>query len=397
MREDAQMNVNEVFNEMVKYENQKVLFESKVADSLQFLKNSGKKLRLAELEIKALTYVNTKIKESYENWSKDLFDNGETSVLPITVVEYFGSKMIDDDAIEKIVGSFFHYLHSFYDSYAQFLNSALLENGALDINDSSFFKVRQKLSNLPEYQTIFDELERIAKTLEYRYIDDFNNINKHQFTLELQSALSLNDGAIDQEIPGFQKKGTHEADELTQRLHNSLDMTLKLYQTVTELVMNHLKNNSNAYTQNRFHTISVKTQIGFGDGGNGGAIFITLDDPYTLTNGESYYVLLAKKDDSNEKIKVENILTDSLILQNTKDEKLGLLEAHPLVNPNILTYRKYKLVLTIDIEKAYLMHFFSPKTFQNGFGVLEIISTENNQEESQAVEPASSGSDVSRK
>lgn len=390
------MSVNEVYNEMVKYENQKILLESKVADSLQFLKNSGKKLELAELELKALSYVNQKIKESYENWNKDLFANGKTNTLPITVVDYFGSKMLDDDAIEKIVGSFFHYLHSFYDSYAQFINSTLLtiEKKALDIDTSSFFRVRERLKNIHDFQSVYDKLEQVAQTVEYKYIDNFNNINKHQFTLELQSTVILNDGAIEQEIPSFSKKGQHHgADEITNRLENSLDMSLNLYQTVTNLIMSYLKNNANAYSQNRYHKISIKNQIGFGSGGDGGAIFITFDDTRNITDGESYFVLLAKEDDLNEEIKVENIIADTLILQNTNGEMLGWLKALTPVNPNILTYREYRLVLSTEMEKAYVIHFFTPKKLQFGYGESEVVFKGNNQVEAKAVVSESTGSE----
>ncbi|REE81585.1 hypothetical protein A8990_118111 [Paenibacillus taihuensis] len=373
-----------IFEKIFSYDNQKVLFESKVLDSLQFLKNSGKKLQLAELEVKALNYVNQKSRENYSDWNKDLFANGKTNALPITVLEYFGTTLMDDDAIEKIVGSFFHYLHSFYDSYAQFINSTLLmlSKKVLDINHSSFFQVRERLKGITEFQPIYDNLEQVAQTMEYKYIDDFNNINKHQFTLELQSTLVLNDGTIEQEIPSFSKKDRqHGADEMTKRLDSSFKMSLMMFQTVTDLVMDYLKNNVTDQPQNRYHTISIKEQSGFGNSGDGAAIFITIDDLREISEGDSFFVLLAKEDDTDRKIRVENILTDNLMLQNINGKKLGFLKAQAPVNPNILMYREYRVVLTTEIEKAYVLHFFEPKTVQFGYGDNETIFKLNNQEE----------------
>lgn len=197
------MNVLKVYENLVQFQNKKLLFDNKVIDALQFLTNAAKKLRLAEVEINALTYVNNRIKESYDLWNKELLDNGRSNLLPSVTLEYFGTIMSDDDANEKITGSFFHYLHSFFDNFAQFINTSLLANKEVDINKASFAVIRTKLRTYPEYSTILKELENFSQTTEFQYIEDFNNINKHQYTIDVQCTLTLKDGHMEQEIPEF--------------------------------------------------------------------------------------------------------------------------------------------------------------------------------------------------
>lgn len=85
------MNVRRVYEDLVNYENEKLLFENKVIDALQFLKNSAKKLRYAEIELNALTFVNDKIKESYDQWNKEFFDNEKINFFPITIFSNYHS------------------------------------------------------------------------------------------------------------------------------------------------------------------------------------------------------------------------------------------------------------------------------------------------------------------
>jgi uncharacterized Rmd1/YagE family protein len=93
--------------------------------------------------------------------------------------------MSDDDATEKIIGSFFHYLHSFFDNFAQFINTALLANNSIDINKASFAIIRQKLNAYPEYSLILQELENFSQTTEFQYIEDFKLEVREESEFEL--------------------------------------------------------------------------------------------------------------------------------------------------------------------------------------------------------------------
>ena len=288
-------------------------------------------------------------------------------------MEYFGTKLLDDDAIEKIVGSFFHYLHSFFDNFAQFINFALLGNIAVDINKASFLVIKNRLKELPEYHKIFNELENFSQTLEFGYIEDFNNINKHQYTIDVQSTLFLNDGQIEQKIPQFQKKERfHDSKELKEKMLNSFDATLKFFETVTKMVFDQLKQNNHNYITNRYHNVSIKTQLGFGEGQNGGAVLLKVDNS-NITNGNIFYLLLSKIEFESNKIVTQNILTDSVIVQDSNGHNIGILEALEPPNANIIKYRKYKLTLHSDMRAIYMQHFFKPKKLQMGFGEGEII------------------------
>jgi len=138
------------------------------------------------------------------------------------------------------------------------------------------------------------------------------------------------------------------------------------------MIFDYLKQNSHNYTINRYHNVSIKAQLGFGEGQDGGAVILTVDHS-NFSEGDVFYVLLSKIEPSSNKIVAKNIFTDSIMVQNIKGENIAILECLEPVNLNIAKYRKYKISIPTNINAVYAQHYYKPKKFQMGFGEGEII------------------------
>jgi hypothetical protein len=138
------------------------------------------------------------------------------------------------------------------------------------------------------------------------------------------------------------------------------------------MIFNHLRQNNHNYITNRHHNVSIKAQLGFGEGQDGGAVLLTVDNS-NITNGDTFHLLLSKIETNTNKVVAKNLLTDSVIVQNSNGDHIAILEVLEPPNANIIKYRKYKITIHSDMSAIYAQYFFKPKKFQMGFGEGEII------------------------
>lgn len=56
------------------------------------------------------------------------------------------------------------------------------------------------------YKEISDMIDNCINSTMYKFIEDYNNVTKHQINILVDSRLYLNNGDLKTNIPGFEKK-----------------------------------------------------------------------------------------------------------------------------------------------------------------------------------------------
>lgn len=159
----------------------KLLKDKKVADSYQFYTSCKYKLYFAETSFQALQNLIKKYQQTEtERVNKVFFDAASTGVGKYIAhddnVDFFGVQMNVTSAMDKLTMEIMGLLHNFFDTYAQWLNSALLGEEALPIKRATLVNIAQKLTTYPEYAgTFVTTLSATPNDAQYLYIADFNN------------------------------------------------------------------------------------------------------------------------------------------------------------------------------------------------------------------------------
>lgn len=368
---------------LLDYEQKKVLFDSMVIDGIQFLDSSMVKLKMAHLELCSLRNIKKGIKESFFQWKSELIEKGSVSNFPESRFDYFGNKISDEIALFKVASSSFYYLHSFFDNYAQFLNTTLLANQAMDRNCVSIKMLANHLRQKDIYNEILDMIDNCLSDPMYQFIEDYNNVTKHQINIFVDSRLYLNDGDLKTNIPGFDKKRksdivTHLSNDLETKIYNSYEFTRNFCIDTTQKVYEILKNHQHLYTKNRYHSVNARIQLPNPNKNvmKAAEVYIVTDNQ--VKQGEKYYFLFCKNDD--EDISLNNSTYKSIIIKNSDNEIIGMLTAD---DPGILDdsidrvilfqYRSYTANID-NYSSIFIDHLKNTDKISVGYGDITVIS-----------------------
>jgi hypothetical protein len=175
----------------------KLLKDKKVADAFQFYKSCNYKLYFAECSFQALENVINKYQVSEAETVNKVYTDALSSGVGKYIahdnnVDYLGVQMNVTCVMDKLTMEMMGLLHSFFDTYAQWLNTALLGEEALPIKKASLVKVAQELIKYPEYAGSFmTMISQLPNDTQYVYISDFNNILKHRYQIYVENKFDI--------------------------------------------------------------------------------------------------------------------------------------------------------------------------------------------------------------
>jgi hypothetical protein len=209
-------------------------------ESIDLIEYAQQKIIFAILDLNAYYYAIGKIKESYTEWIKPLFEKGRVSNFPDSNVEYCSTQVPSDVFFNKINFSFYSSIHSFFDNYGQFMCSCLFparpESVKFYFND-----VYKELGGNSTFLDIFNKVQEFKRKNIFQYITDIDNVNKHRYTVSPLVTTWLNDGEITTELPEFIKeKRRHNKTDMVDNYEDSLDLAIEFYNKVTPLIIQYL-------------------------------------------------------------------------------------------------------------------------------------------------------------
>lgn len=347
---------------MTNFELQKLLKEKYIIDSYQFLSTCEFKIFSSEISYKALTNICVEQFNKFDTQREELFKNAfETGMGTIKAeedeIDYFGVKVNRDVLIDKLTIEIFSTLHSFFDTYAQLLNSALFANKSLKIKDVSFTKVIDNLDSFPEYTgTFISLLKSVKQSSEFTFITDINNIVKHRFQIYTQTKFNLFDGNKNLIIPKFRKgNNVYTEKELLDIIKDCFDYCKNLLKEFVLFVESYFSLHDNNYVSNRVY--NPKTQLVFDNKEDAKNLknpmnsihFIELDKNNLE---QEYRILLLRIDEESERIELYNSIYDLIAVKDiVSKEFIGILkpkdsETYSIDDGRITEYRKYEFIST---------------------------------------------------
>ena len=252
---------NDLLNKYFTQNTLDTLHKNLVCDTIPFIESIFKKLKYALIEFDSIDFIVNSMKQDRENWFEELNKNKTTGIPEISNISYFGNNLETDEAIEKLVFSFFQYLHSVYDISAHLINTALFANEKKSIDSVTFKTISEIIKNYIEYIDVKTLIDKAKENEFFKYIDAFNNINKHQYNMELSVVLNISYGEVETKIGKFEKKGlSYPEVNMMEHMENCLKETLSYVNKLLGWILNYLNNNSHKYNQNRFHSINAYFQ-----------------------------------------------------------------------------------------------------------------------------------------
>jgi hypothetical protein len=367
-----EMTYEDLLDKYVNGDTLQLLFDAKVCDSIQFFEASITKLQFAKIECQAIFNLEKVLQTDNEAWRRELFTKKYATNFKVVDVDYFSIKLDYKIIKQKLVYNFFHYLHGLFDTSAQFINKSLLADKQKKIDDVSMKSIKKELSKFPEFVSIHNFIEETMNEQDFQYIEDFNNINKHQYSLELFTSISINDGTIDSQIPSFEKKeNKHDVVDLNKKIDQSLNYAINYVHSLCEQVFAYIKTHQSSYNKFRYHSVINHIQKSRSNNTTleGSNTFLVTDDIFQI--GDIVGIMLVSNDD--QRYKFRNITSESIFIKNTNEQEIGMLSViEPIKNNNdkyeLFEYRKYKVQKLGDVEKELVLNFFKkPKQIQGNF------------------------------
>lgn len=229
-----------------------LLKNKKIADAYQYYIACGYKLYYAECSYQALENVKPRAIKALS----DLVANrkGVNGVQDDTV-DFLGVPMDATHVVDMLTVDIFSLLHGFFDTFAQWMNAAMLGEKALEIRGVSLAKFGEELSKYPEYTGAFvRRLVALTKEPEYRYIADFNNILKHRGQIFVKNQCDVLSGRGDVSVPSFVKdKRVHAKEPLSDVLKKSLDYCRELFDESVDYIEQYYADYDNNYVSHRMY------------------------------------------------------------------------------------------------------------------------------------------------
>jgi len=342
------------------------LCKNMICDTIPFLESVFTKLEYALIELNSIDFVVNSLKQDRENWFQELHKNKSAELPETKTISYFGHTLDTDEAVEKLVFSFFQYIHSVYDISSHLVNTALLANEKKKIDSVAFKTISETIKNYPQYIEVKTLIDTTKANDSFKYIDDINNINKHQYNMGLHVMLNISYGEVETKIGRFEKKGTpHPEVNMKQHMENCLKGTLSYLDNLLGWILNYLNNNKPIYNQNRFHSINAWFQKCKNDSSQDGG-YLYIITPFNLNVGDTFRILYVHKDGEG-RLTYKNIHSEDIFLKDSKDQFYGKAEyvkgTYDTVNPifELLEYREYKVTKVGNIDGDIAISLWKPK------------------------------------
>jgi|GEM_PF-6284318 len=215
--------------------------------ALAYLKSAQDKILYSILDINGFYSVQKAIDDSYKEWNRKLMKGGlsgsVSDVLPHDAVSYFGGDVPTELLLDKIHLNFFSTIHSFFDTYAQFLYRTLFPKDNVP-SKLYFYNVKDKISSDSTMVSVEKAIEQYTSQSTYSYISDMDNTNKHSRHVSPETTIFLNDGEQQTDVPAFQKgKRSHDKQPMQDLLEDSTALVKGFFNDVTTEVLKYVRTN----------------------------------------------------------------------------------------------------------------------------------------------------------
>lgn len=161
--------------------------------------------------------------------------------------------------MDKLTMEIMGLLHNFFDTYAQWLNSALLGEDAFSIKRVTLTNIVKQLSAYPEYAgTFVTKLAATPNEDQYLYIADFNNTLKHRYQIYVKNKFDILSVTGDVNSPSFTKNGRiHLKEDALEVLKKSLDYCKNLLDESRTFIEQYYSINNNNYVLHRVYNLKI--------------------------------------------------------------------------------------------------------------------------------------------
>lgn len=361
----------------------KLLKDKKIADAYQFYTSCEYKLYFAETSFQALrNIINKYQKTESERINKVFYDaltTGEGKYIAHDDnIDYLGVQMNVTSVMDKLTMEIMGLLHNFFDTYAQWLNSALLGEEALPIKKATLVNVVQKLKGCSEYAgTFIAKISEVPNENQYLYIADFNNTLKHRYQIYVRNRFDVLSITGDVSIPPFAKDGRiHLKEDAVGILEKSVDYCKDLLDKSRIFIEQYYSTSDNNYVLHRVY--NPKTYL----------LFESEEDYKAMRSSKNHYyyievdsanipdkvqVMLCydtmdSADDSEKELKCYNSPYQIIMMKEVSSNKIvGILkpddtESYKLNDEHELKYRQY-LSQTTGYEHEMFMSICGEEKF----------------------------------
>ncbi|MBR2109326.1 MAG: hypothetical protein IJ932_05200 [Ruminococcus sp.] len=343
----------------------KLLVDKKVADAFQFFTSCEYKLDMAKMNYDALVNLISKYQSEELDLIKQVFTDARETGTGVykshkNVVDFFGIKIDTTIAIEKVFYETMGLLHSFFDTFAQWINSSLFGEKALPIKKASLLNVIKRLPEYSEYsgQFIADFLD-IINDDRYVFVSDYNNTQKHRYQLYVHNEVDFFalKGKVDTQC--FSKDGRkHIRTDVASVVLNILDYCKALLLNSKSFIESYYNNNDCNYVEHRLY--NPKTYLYFENESDYKQMknvknhycYIEVNAHNVL---EQYQVMLVSDhsdaDENEDKnIEIYNSIYPIIMLKDKSNNQIiGILkpedqEQYKFSDEHYITYRRYKSI-----------------------------------------------------
>lgn len=244
---------------MSDYKFMKLLKDKKVADAYQYFEASAYKLYLAGISYSALENVIKQYQESEKMYIEKVYEDALTTGRGIykshtSYIEYFGIQVSPTVMMDKLTMEIMSLLHSFFDTFAQWINASLFAEDGVPMEKVSLPRVVSKLPSFPEYTgTFITAISALTSSSEYEYIADFNNTLKHRRQIYVDNrfdVLAIKGSVC---VPEFTKDGRpYVKEDALIMLKEKIDFCSGLLDSSKAYVENYYASADNLHVAHRF-------------------------------------------------------------------------------------------------------------------------------------------------
>ncbi|OAB41791.1 hypothetical protein [Paenibacillus antarcticus] len=205
------------------------------SETIEYLKTAQEKVFFSIMDLNSYYYVQNELNHKNRIWRKE-FEEGNPFEIPSSVlkIDYYYTELPAELFMSKITLNFYGTVHSFFDTYAHFLHTALFPDHLP--NNLNFAVVRKKIVSNHFMKNITRTIGKNKRAI-YPYIRDINNMNKHSKHINPISELSFETGEQIFSNPAFKKDTTdHEEKAMKETLEASCKMIIEFFNEVTNSV-----------------------------------------------------------------------------------------------------------------------------------------------------------------
>lgn len=342
---------------MTEFDFLKLLHDNYVIDSYQFFSACKFKIASSKISYNALEklindYVQNAKKETEEMF-KQLSDTKRFSFMGKSDnVDYLGQELPRSTIIDKLTIEIFSLLHSFFDTFSQWINSCLLGENALILKRVTYHNVIKELDKYPEYTGEFIiNVKNIENKPEYKYIADINNIIKHRYQIYTKSLYNIFDGEGKVSLPKFRKDNNSYSDkEVLRIIFECLNFCESILTESRIFVEQYYTSSTNDHVKHRLYNpktfMLFETEEEYKQLKNikNSIHYIEVDSENIL---DEYHIMLTHEDMQNGEISLYNSVYKFIAIRDTNSGMyLAILkpadsDLYSFNDGRILEYRRY--------------------------------------------------------